>query len=64
MTISCWCPTCQTVREMRLSASLGLCACPACDGAFTIAELQEAAYQDGYDDAQAERVTGTARRRA
>lgn len=65
MTASCWCPHCQTVRELRLSASLGLLVCPVCEGAFTVAELQEAAYAAGYDDAVAETCSpaGAARRR-
>jgi hypothetical protein len=46
---------------MRLSPSLGLLACPACGAAFTVAELQEAAYSMGYDDAAPPAPGGGAR---
>jgi hypothetical protein len=57
VTALCWCPRCQAVGEMRISPTLGLVVCPACDGAFTVAELQEAAYTSGYEDALAEAAT-------
>jgi Zn finger protein HypA/HybF involved in hydrogenase expression len=57
VTALCWCPRCQTVREIRISPTLGLVICPACDGAFALAELQEAAYASGYEDALAEATT-------
>jgi hypothetical protein len=46
---------------MRLSPSLGLLACPACGAAFTVAELQEAAYSMGYDDGAADAQAGAGR---
>jgi len=62
----CWCPHCQVVLEMRVSLSLGLLVCTACGNAFTAAELQEAAYESGYEDAIAEavRLARPARRRS
>jgi uncharacterized paraquat-inducible protein A len=54
IAVSAWCPRCAGVVDMRLLPSTGIAVCPECGGAYTICDLQEAAYAEGLADGLAE----------
>jgi hypothetical protein len=56
----CWCPACWEVHEMDTLPE-GLLYCHTCGRAWEPGELQEAAYLEGYEDAQAEAQRGPGR---
>lgn len=55
MAVPAWCPRCETLVEMEAVAS-ALYVCPLCRNSFTPLELQECAYEEGYEDCLAERA--------
>jgi len=50
----CWCPSCTELRPAQMLSHTGLVVCTTCGTAFTAAELQEAAYYEGFKDGSAE----------
>ena len=50
----CWCPSCTELRPAQMLSHTGLVVRTTCGTAFTAAELQEAAYYEGFKDGSAE----------